>query len=194
MKNLAAVLSVAALAACGGGGGGSAAASHYSTVGSYAITECVKDNSTGLTWEGKTADGGLRDFAKKYTNFDSTTLAQYGPNGHKPPTQAEIDAASNTIGYKNAVNATALCGYGDWRLPNNSELIRLELFGKPFGSASIDSDWFPNTQNFYYWTSEPSPSSHTAVGHALTFGNNADFLGVSVEFGRDQQAHVRLVR
>ncbi|MEQ1812925.1 MAG: hypothetical protein ABL860_00520, partial [Candidatus Nitrotoga sp.] len=33
---------------------------------------CVRDNVTGLMWEVKTADGGLRDWTKSYTNYDST--------------------------------------------------------------------------------------------------------------------------
>jgi trimeric autotransporter adhesin len=34
---------------------------------------CVKDNVTGMMWEVKTADGGLRDWTKRYTHYDSTT-------------------------------------------------------------------------------------------------------------------------
>ncbi|TXT33141.1 MAG: hypothetical protein FD135_5549, partial [Comamonadaceae bacterium] len=83
----------------------------YSTVpnpagGSFAVTECVKDNISGLTWEGKTATGP-RAGSLAYTNYDNTAAAQgwFGLN----PTPAQIDAATNAVGYKNAVNASALC-------------------------------------------------------------------------------------
>lgn len=104
----------------------------YSTVpnpvgGSFAVTDRVKDNITGLTWEGKTATGP-RAGSNTYSHYDSTTEAQYydGIN-YVVTTQEQIDAASNSIGYKNAVNARALCGYTDWRLPTVDELQSLVL-------------------------------------------------------------------
>jgi hypothetical protein len=124
----------------------------YSTVGSYPITDCVKDNSTGLTWEGKPTSG-LRASSNYYTNFDSTTALQYSTGSTDvAPTQSQIDAATNSIGYKNAVNASALCGYNNWRLPTLAELQGLVLTG--VGSRTIDTTWFPNTQS-WYWTSTP---------------------------------------
>ncbi|MEN9374447.1 MAG: hypothetical protein RIR79_1999, partial [Pseudomonadota bacterium] len=44
----------------------------YELVGTYDKTECVKDTTTNLIWEGKTADGSSRDGSKKYTNYDAT--------------------------------------------------------------------------------------------------------------------------
>ena len=40
-------------------------------------TECVRDNATGLIWEGKAASS-LRAGSNKYTNFDSDFLKQKG--------------------------------------------------------------------------------------------------------------------
>ena len=45
--------------------------------GTYGVTECVKDNSTGLIWEGKNPVGSSsRLGTTTYTHYDSTEVAQ----------------------------------------------------------------------------------------------------------------------
>jgi hypothetical protein len=105
----------------------------YSTVGSYAITECVKDNITGLTWEGKPTSG---------TRIATATYTNFGYNN-----------ASDASAYVTAVNSAAgLCGYSDWRLPTVDELQTLVDYSVAYPGPTIDSTWFPNTQPYYYWT------------------------------------------
>lgn len=124
----------------------------------YDKTECVRDNATGLIWEGKTTSG-LRAGNEKYNNLDSTSLLQIPANNvpstpalpARSPTQAEIDAPGNSIGYKNNVNAIALCGSKAWRMPTKDELLGIRVTGT---STRIDLDWFPNTSlDGYYATS-----------------------------------------
>jgi hypothetical protein len=126
----------------------------------YDETECVRDNATGLIWEGKTASG-TRAGSEKYNNLDSTSLLQIPANNvplttalpARAPTQAEIDAPNNSIGYQNNVNALKLCGASNWRMPTKDELQKLLIAGT---TTRIDSDWFPNTNtdlNGYYATS-----------------------------------------
>ncbi|MCP5260123.1 MAG: DUF1566 domain-containing protein [Rhodoferax sp.] len=134
---------------------------------SAVVGGCVKDNVTGLMWEVKTTDGGLRDMNRSYTNYDSLTQPQiWTGTAVVVPTQEQIDASTNTIGYMNAVNAIALCGYSDWRLPTPDELLSIVDFGVVgFNSQNpkIDSAWFPNTTRRYYWTSANyAPSSNGA--------------------------------
>jgi Domain of unknown function (DUF5011)/Protein of unknown function (DUF1566) len=123
----------------------------------YDKTECVRDNATGLIWEGKPTSG-LRANNNIYTNYDSTTALQkytgLGPAGpiYIAPTQAEIDASNNSIGYKTAVNSTNLCGSAAWRLPT---LIELQGIVNTTESPTITSAWFPNTIGNNYWTSSP---------------------------------------
>ena len=154
--------------------------------GTYAITECVKDNITGLVWEGKTASG-TRAGSNTYTNYDSTASAQKS-NGSNP-TQAEIDASTNSMGYRNAVRASALCGFTDWRLPTVKELQTLVNYGVAYPGPTIDTTWFPNTQGFYYWSSSPyvgvsSSAWDVGFSHGDVGSVNRDDINV----------HVRLVR
>jgi hypothetical protein len=159
MKTIQSVFATAALtcllSACGGGGGDTAEpslASRYSAVGSYPITDCVKDNRTGLIWEGK-ATSGQRYSVNGYTNYDSTTDLQFWTGvGRVAATPSDLEAATNAIGYKQVVNAIGLCGYRDWRLPTVDELKGLIVSGV---TPSIDSSWFPNTISAFYWTSSP---------------------------------------
>ena len=121
----------------------------------YDKTECVRDNASGLIWQGQTAAGtGLRANDQYKTNYDSTTAFQkYNGTGYVAPTQADIDASTNSIGFKNAVNASNLCGSAVWRLPTKDELLGIV---KTSQSPTIDNAWFPNTQlNSSYWTSSP---------------------------------------
>ena len=121
----------------------------------YEKTECVRDNSTGLIWQGQTAAGAgtLRDSDKRYTNYDSTTVPQkWDGSEWLFASQEEVDAANNSIGFKNAINASNLCGGNDWHVPELNELACLVV-----GNATpyIDLVWFPNTVigKPPYWTS-----------------------------------------
>ena len=163
-------------------------ASNYSLVpntsgGTYATTECVKDTSTNLFWEGKPTSG-TRAATDRYTNYDDTTKAQK-PSGN--PSAGDLSANTNSRGYVAAVNALALCGFADWRMPTN-----LELWGLVDSSQSpaINNFWFPNTQVANnYWTSTPlsGVDANAWVGFFYNTGgltNNP----------RDGGVHIRLVR
>ena len=148
------------------------------------VWSCVKDNVTGLMWEVKTV-GGLRDWNTRYSNYDSTTQIQ---DNQSPVTQAVIDAATNSVGFKNAVNAQGLCGATDWRMPTSLELSSLVDYGAVFPTPVIDPAWFPNTKtgegDARYFTSSPVGVSSLGVG----FDG-----GYILSSGRDSW-YVRLVR
>ncbi|HMS26430.1 MAG TPA: DUF1566 domain-containing protein [Burkholderiaceae bacterium] len=142
----------------------------------YDKTECVRDNSTGLIWQGQTGPGtGLRANDNYLTNFDKTTGNQKLSGGMlSNVSQADIDATSNSIGFKNAINASNLCGFSDWRLPDTNELLWLI---KTNNTPQIDNLWFPNVPNVdnnHYWTSTASTQTYWA--YAIRFsddgGNN----------------------
>jgi Protein of unknown function (DUF1566) len=127
----------------------------------YDKTECVRDNMTGLIWEGKTTSG-LRSSTNSYFNLDSTTSLQYSTKYSlnnqagilaRSPTLEQINSPDNSIGYRNIVNTTNLCGASDWRMPT---IIELESIRIPGATTRINSDWFVNTElNGIYATSTP---------------------------------------
>jgi Protein of unknown function (DUF1566)/Bacterial Ig-like domain (group 2) len=162
----------------------------YSAVGSYALTECVKDNITGLTWEGKPTTGA-RAASNAYTHYDDTNAEQvydFDTDTASKPTTLQINAATNASGYRNSVNAIGLCGYNDWRLPTAKELQTIVDYGVASPGPTIDSTWFPNTVGSAYWTSSPY------VGYS-SYAWSVIFLDGSVgDLSRNYTYYVRLVR
>ena len=151
------------------------------TGGFYDKTECFKDLSTGLIWEGKPTTG-TRAANLTYSNYDSTT--GYQKLGSSA-TQAEIDASNNSIGYRTSVNASNLCGYNDWRLPTKDELNGT--------LASSTSPWIgvtclSNAQIWYYWS-----STSVSGSPGLAWGVNFCQSTIYTSF-RDFSGYVRLVR
>jgi len=89
---------------------------------------CTRDNVTGLIWEVKTSDGGVRDQDNTYNFDEAPTLAT-------------------------TVNQTGLCGATDWRVPNRQEL--LSLVNQARVQPAISVDYFPNTPGTRFWSSSP---------------------------------------
>ncbi len=135
----------------------------------HPFTDCVRDNVTGLLWEGKTDDGGLRDKDNRYTNLG---------NG----------VATDASGYVAAVNAVQLCGYSDWRLPTRQELLGIVDYGRGSG-LPLNTTAFPNTASAYYGTSDLGTSGSSAWVVAFAAGT-----GFSAPFSRSDPNAVRLVR
>ncbi len=118
---------------------------------------CVKDNVTGLIWEEKTDDGGLRDKDLGYSYYSST----FNPKN-------EYASATDVTGFINTINQQSLCGASDWRLPSTQELLSIVDYSYPLPGPSIDRNYFPhnrvNTEGSYpfeshYWTSSVYPRS-----------------------------------
>jgi hypothetical protein len=123
----------------------------YSLINNYSKEECVKDNNTGLIWEGKSSDpSDKRYFGWNYTNYEE--ICRQTPCPILSPYEG-----TNAIGYKKYVNDMALCGYKNWRLPTVDELKTLIQSGT---SPAIDTNWFPNTSPSWYITSTPDASRY----------------------------------
>ena len=156
--------------------------------GFFSRTECVRDNVTGLVWEGKTANGP-RAGDNLYTNYDDPTLLQrFDGSAFVNPTQAEIDVHTNSVGYVNYVNSVALCGYTDWRLPTADELQGIVNYGLTYPNPSIDSTWFPNARGWGYWSLSPYAGSAGYAWFVFFYGG---FVGYDY---RTFTYAVRLVR
>ncbi|OFC69065.1 DUF1566 domain-containing protein [Alteromonas confluentis] len=159
--------------------------------------DCVRDNVTGLVWEKKTTDGGVRDANHTYTWFF------FDENGGYQGVQSGTDASCtltscNTTAYVSAVNAVGLCGFYDWRMPTYEEMMSLIHFGLASG-VRVDDDYFPNSGTvdgdgrLWYWTRIPS-----ADGVAEDAAQNAwalDFAsGLDNFLNKATPGSVRLVR
>jgi hypothetical protein len=123
-----------------------------------ATPACVHDNVTNLTWEVKTA-------ANKSFTYNFAAAATY---------------ASDT-------NTAGLCGTGNlWRVPTRRELLSIVHHGTY--SPAIDLDYFPNTDIYWFWTSD-------VYVHDLAFAWSVYFgYGYADANGRSSPVRVRLVR
>lgn len=168
----------------------------------YDLTECVRDKTTGLIWQGQTAAGtGLRANDQYKTNYDSTiALQRYnglvaGVATYIAPSPELINDPGNSIGFKNAVNATNLCGSSAWRLPTDAELGRLF---KTDEIPRIDNAFFPNTVDrdasfrapVLYWTSTPN-AVNAYEAYYVSFGSGG---GIGTNADRNIPANLAVVR
>lgn len=114
---------------------------------------CVRDAQTGLIWEVKTDDGGLRDRHHTYSWFNPEQAH------HELDYRGTANAGSckgsecDTWSIVAAVNADTLCGFNDWRLPSRDELFSISILSKAKSPPTIDSNYFPRTQLAEYWSS-----------------------------------------
>lgn len=170
---------------------------------------CTHDNITGLTWEVKTDDNGLRDkdWGYSWYNSDPTT------NGGYAGTADGGDSCYNssrcdTEKFVADVNARGLCGYSDWRLPSIRELetlVKLTYQEPSAPGPNIDTYYFPNTYanyGMFYWSAtpdsvpvpEPDPyqniDEHLALGIAFASG----YISYSLMSYSPSWQNVRLVR
>lgn len=154
---------------------------------------CVRDNVTGLIWEVKTADGGLRDWRHHYTWYNPDTKKNGGFPGAEVGGECKGLDKCNTYLYTRAVNASRLCGFADWRLPERGELRSLVDYSKA-GSykPTIDEAYFPNTIAKWYWSASVY-AVQTEYAWGVSFYDGGD--GNNVKRGQqDRFSHVRLVR
>lgn len=157
---------------------------------------CVRDNVTGLVWEIKTTDGGLRDFENTYSWYaeEDNGGAEGDLNGSA--TSCTLTNC-NTEDYIDAINTDGLCGFYDWRLPTHQELMSLIHFGRT-EVPRVDTHYFPNAgddlaDELWYWTAQPSADG--VSGDAAQNAWAIDFIsGVDNFLNKSSASYVRLVR
>ncbi|MGR8934555.1 MAG: Lcl C-terminal domain-containing protein [Gammaproteobacteria bacterium] len=151
---------------------------------------CVRDNVTGLVWENKTDDGGLQDADNTYSWYNPNPNTNGGDSGTQQGGDC-FGSACDTYAYCKAVNAIALCGFNDWRLPTKKELLSLINRGIPSTiGPSIDTNYFPNTRETWFWSGSPNAINSGNAWAVGFFGGgnyngdkNYDFFSVRLVRG-----------
>jgi len=112
---------------------------------------CTYDKKTGLMWEIKTDDGGLRDKDNTYSWYNPSLAAD--PKhfiGYPNLGVCTGGISCDTDAFVLAVNAQGLCGHNDWRMPGRDELSTIiNTKYKP----TIDPKYFPVTYPWAFWSS-----------------------------------------
>lgn len=150
--------------------------------------ECVRDNVTGLMWEVKTNDGGLRDKDWTYTWYDPDLNTNGGDAGEVNGGACFEDMNCDTHNFATEVNEAGLCGHHDWRLPRREELRSILDYSVPLPGPKIDGNWFPNCVSTNFWSGSTEAFS-TNRAWSLDFAYSA-----SLHHVKGTALAVRLVR
>ena len=124
---------------------------------------CVEDIQSGLMWEVKTNQPGLRAWQNTYSWFnpnENTNELDYRglANGGQC-----IHSDCDTWSYTNAVNAAGLCGFFDWRMPTRNELMSISDLSKSKTPPTANLDYFPHMQAAEYWTGFDYGTQHESA-------------------------------
>ncbi len=151
---------------------------------------CTRDNITGLTWEVKVNNAShLRYMNWIYSWYNSDGSTNGGnPGTASGTTNCKTTGRCDTEKFVADVNAAALCGFNDWRMPTLRELLTLAHVGTQ--NPSIDTTYFPNTIAWAFWSGSSYGGSPAVLAAAGIF-DNGDAAG-----GRKDLSwfYVRLVR
>ena len=135
----------------------------------------VRDNVTGLIWEMKTNDGTIHDKGNTYTWYD--------PTDPSPGSQSDD---TDTKYFIDVLNISNFGGYSDWRMPTIKELGTIVNYNFP--GLTINTNYFPNTQAAFYWSS-PTYASYTNFAWGVYF-----YYGSSSYSDKNAYYYVRAVR
>lgn len=135
---------------------------------------CVQDKETGLLWETKTDDGGLRDRDWRYRHFHN--FAGYASsvdyNG-QVLCQNLGSSSCDAYSYVNALKGSGLCGRNDWRLPTQGELLGLIKYNDDGQPLNIDRTYFADTNGNAPYCNENTITNPDDCGYAP--GSNVSY-------------------
>ena len=178
--------------------------------GATVVGTIVNDDAGGLNGTGATVQlGGLPSFGRDVNpltngsadgalgfSFDKQAACTVdkvsGLSWQKLPVPAESKSYSELSAYVTAVNASAPCGFNDWRVPTVNELLTLMDASKMVGSPS-NADHLgvaADAMTGKFWTSEPRALASTVDAWQL----DADNGGVISYVAQTAKLGIRLVR
>ena len=132
----------------------------------------VKDNVTGLIWEMKTNKNGIKNYNNP--NDADNTYSWYDSN---PATNGGFPGYSgswDTEDFINALNAAHYGGYSDWRMPTIKELANIVNYDISYPGVTIDTEFFTNTIDSWYWSSSAYASNPYIAGmEAFIYGSSS---------------------
>jgi hypothetical protein len=82
--------------------------------------------------------------------------------------------------------------FSDWRLPNPKELDRIVDLER--SDPAVDTTYFPNTNNGYYWTGTTCVGCHKFKAFSYDFSDGKLYFGVKFRDGVYHENYVRCVR
>ncbi len=88
--------------------------------------------------------------------------------------------------------SSTFAGHGDWRVHNVKELM--SIVERQCAYPAINSEIFPATTNWYYWTSSPNVSGNVANAYTVSFSQGTDVPDAKSSADSMRHYHARLVR
>lgn len=155
---------------------------------------CIRDKNTGLIWEVKTPNNKNTRYHFYDPQYGGVQDPKDNPSdGGHDKIWAGVSGSTSTASYIEQINQQSLCGYRDWRLPEDHELRSIVHYGQSATNSgndivSVDARFFPETMPNDYWTSTPVFGSPTAQW-SIYFGN-----GMDNSREKNTMRRVRLVR
>lgn len=144
---------------------------------------CVEDVKSGLIWEVKSNNDGIRDKDHLYSWFDPLLAGGISDGG-----RCKGNISCDTNAYVQAMNKQKLCGHDDWRLPTREEMQSLVYFDNENSRTRINSEYFPEAMASWYWTASSNENNPDYAWYVL-FRN-----GISLNDLKTRPKHIRLVR
>jgi hypothetical protein len=131
---------------------------------------CILDTRTGLVWEVKTNDGGLRDKDWRYQYDGSSGLT---PAGTEYPCTGVY--ACNPMSYIEALNTYGVCGKINWHLPTDAQMGGV---GEPHSEPPhINLAAFPNLNtDLPYCIAKSIPGHYQGIHFGIEIPAGADLL------------------
>lgn len=137
----------------------------FSKLANYEDNCVVDTKNNNQIWEVKTSSG-LHNKSHTYSWYNSTLAS--GHQGNPDNTNnCQNTSRCDTEKFVADVNSEKLCALTGWRLPTGDELSALKDEDKQ--GLKIDTDYFPNTSNNFYWSND---SHSTTSAYAVNFRTN----------------------